>query len=81
MIENNTNQTLSGTAVYNVSPTEAGKYFNKIECFCFTQQVIEGKSSMQLPLQFIVDEDLPDNTKTLILSYTMFNTTNQLGAK
>ena len=36
---------------------------------------------MELPLQFIVDQELPEETKTLILSYTMFNTTDQLGAK
>ena len=68
-------------SVFNVTPLQAGKYFNKIECFCFTQQTIDGKSSMELPLQFIVDQDLPMDTKTLILSYTMFNTTDQLGAK
>tara|TARA_Y100000817_G_C16778046_1_gene509269 strand:+ start:217 stop:744 length:528 start_codon:yes stop_codon:yes gene_type:complete len=80
-LTNKSNSIKNVTASPSVVPGKDAEYFKKIECFCFTQQVIEGKSSMQLPLQFIVDEDLPDNTKTLILSYTMFNTTNQLGAK
>ena len=65
----------------SVVPGKDAEYFKKIECFCFTQQTIDGKSSMELPLQFIVDQELPEDTKTLILSYTMFNTTDQLGAK
>ena len=69
------------TASPSVVPGKDAEYFKKIECFCFTQQTIDGKYSMELPLQFIVDQELPEDTKTLILSYTMFNTTDQLGAK
>ena len=69
-----------GTALFNVTPYTSAQYFNKIECFCFSQQEINGLETKELPLQFIIDNDLPLDTKTLILSYTMFNTTDQIGS-
>ncbi len=62
-------------------PGAEAEYFKKIECFCFTQQEINGLETKELPLQFIIDDKLSSDTNTLILSYTMFNTTDQLGAK
>ena len=81
ILTNNTNSLKQITASPSVVPGRDAEYFKKIECFCFTQQQINGKETKELPLQFVIDEDLPLNTKTLILSYTMFNTTDQLGAK
>ena len=67
----------SGTASFNVTPTIAGQYFVKVECFCFTEQELQAGESMDMPVAFYVDpeivndpdlQDLPEIT----LSYTFF---------
>lgn len=67
-------------AIPSISPARAVEYFHKTECFCFRQQPLEGKTSAQLPLQFIVDQDLPRDIGTITLSYTIFDVTNMVGA-
>ena len=59
-------------AVPSVAPTSAAEYFTKIECFCFDSQDFKAKEQRSLPLQFIVDPDLPDYVDTITLSYTYF---------
>jgi cytochrome c oxidase assembly protein subunit 11 len=66
-------------AIPSISPTRAAEYFHKTECFCFNQQPLEGDSSAELPLQFIVDQDLPRDIGTITLSYTIFDVTNMAG--
>jgi cytochrome c oxidase assembly protein subunit 11 len=66
-----------GTAVFNVTPPGAGIYFNKIECFCFTEQTLKGRESADMSVEFFVDPDLandPDlaDLKVITLSYTMY---------
>ena len=80
-LTNNTKSVKYATASPSVVPHEDAEYFKKIECFCFSQQQINGLETKELPLQFIIDNELPNDTRTLILSYTMFNTTDQLGSK
>ena len=80
-LTNNSTTLKHATASPSVVPSEHAEYFIKIECFCFSQQQINGLETIELPLQFIVDNELPLETKTLILSYTMFNTTDQIGSK
>jgi len=63
-----------GQAVPSVAPSSAAKYFNKIECFCFTQQEFAGRAEKDMPLIFFVDPDLPRSIDTITLSYTYFNT-------
>lgn len=62
-----------GQAVPSVAPAKASKYFNKTECFCFTEQLLQAGEEMQMPLTFIISSDLPDDVKLVTLSYTFFN--------
>ncbi len=71
--ENLTNRTTVGQASPSVTPSAAAKYFNKTECFCFTQQLFEPNASKDMPLIFIIDPDLPLNVDRITLSYTFFN--------
>ena len=56
----------------SVAPAKASAYFNKTECFCFTEQLLAAGESRDMPVRFIVDPDLPAGVKTLTLSYTFF---------
>ncbi|WP_041375610.1 cytochrome c oxidase assembly protein [Polymorphum gilvum] len=66
-----------GTSVFNVTPFEAGVYFNKIQCFCFTEQRLEAGESVEMPVVFFVDPDMDKDpnlrhVKEITLSYTFF---------
>ena len=64
---------LVGQAVPSIAPVTANEYFQKIECFCFSSQEFAANEKRALPLQFIVDPELPDYVDTITLSYTLFN--------
>ena len=61
-------------AVPSVAPSTAAEYFTKIECFCFTSQEFVAGEERAMPLQFIVNPDLPDFVDTITLQYTFFDT-------
>ncbi len=61
-------------AVPSVAPNTAAEHFTKIECFCFTSQEFAANEERAMPLQFIVDPDLPDYVDTITLQYTFFDT-------
>lgn len=67
-------------AIPSISPARAVEYFHKTECFCFNQQPLDGGAAAELPLQFIVDRDLPSDIGTITLSYTIFDVTEMAGA-
>jgi cytochrome c oxidase assembly protein subunit 11 len=77
-----TNQTqapVTGTAIFNVSPEQAGLYFTKIECFCFTEQTLAAGASVEMPVTFFVDPKIVDDEDTknigeITLSYTFYRT-------
>jgi cytochrome c oxidase assembly protein subunit 11 len=74
---NISDKVLTGSAIFNVTPSEAGAYFNKIQCFCFTQQTLKPGESADLPVDFFVDPailDDPDSKSIseITLSYTFF---------
>ena len=69
---NLTSRSIVGQAVPNVAPGEAARYFRKTECFCFTSQTFAAEESKEMPVQFILDPDLPDYVDRVTLSYTFF---------
>ncbi|GFO82907.1 MAG: cytochrome c oxidase assembly protein CtaG [Methyloceanibacter sp.] len=74
---NNTDEAVSGTAGFNVSPEIAGRYFTKIECFCFKQQTLAAGQSVEMPVTFFVDPKFADDESTknieeITLSYTFY---------
>ena len=75
--ENKTNHTMVVQAIPSVTPGIAAKYLKKTECFCFTQQTLNGHEAMDMPLLFHLDNDLPANVKTITLAYTLFDVTNR----
>ena len=76
---NPTDRPVAGTASYNVAPYSAGYYFTKIECFCFTEQVLQPGERVQMPVTFFVDPEIMEDEegkllKTITLSYTFHET-------
>jgi cytochrome c oxidase assembly protein subunit 11 len=63
-------------AVPSVAPIAAAEHFVKVECFCFNSQEFTASEEKAMPLQFIVDPDLPDSVDTITLGYTFYDTTN-----
>ncbi len=67
----------SGRATFNVSPSLAGAYFNKVECFCFTDTTLKPGEKLDMPVVFYIDPEIVNvpelaNVKTITLSYTFF---------
>ena len=65
---NRTNRTIVGQAVPSVAPGRAAEYFQKTECFCFTEQKLEAGEEKQMPVIFVVDPNLPEDVSQLALS-------------
>ncbi|NBO20510.1 MAG: cytochrome c oxidase assembly protein [Rhodobacteraceae bacterium] len=74
---NPTDRTIGGQAVFNVTPDAAGGYFDKIQCFCFTEQVLRPHERVSMPVSFFVDPAILQDedgryVKEITLSYTMY---------
>ncbi len=75
--KNMSDRPVTGSASFNVTPTQAGAYFTKIQCFCFTQQTLQPGQEVRMPVLYYVDPkilDDPDNrdTQEITLSYTFY---------
>ena len=76
-VTNQSARTTSGQAAYNVAPLTVGSYFEKINCFCFTEQTMAPGETRQMPVVFYVDPSIVkdsenDGLNTITLSYTFF---------
>jgi len=75
--KNLSGQTITGTASFNVTPNQVGKYFTKIQCFCFTRQTLKPGEEVRMPVIFYVDPKILDDpdardVKEITLSYTFY---------
>lgn len=69
-----------GQAVPSVAPLRAADFLRKTECFCFTQQVLEGGAAIEMPVLFYIDPALPADVHKLTLSYTLFDVTKNFAS-
>lgn len=74
---NFSDEPIVGTATFNVTPAKAGLFFRKIDCFCFTEQVLEPGETMIMPVSYYVDPEIDEernlrDVKEITLSYTFF---------
>ena len=75
--ENYSKEPIIGTAVYNVTPHSAAKYFNKIECFCFQEQLLNPGQKVLMPVTFFLDPSIEEDPElkdldTITLSYSFY---------
>jgi len=85
--ENRSDRPIVGHAAFNVAPDSAARYFDKIQCFCFTEQRLEAGESVDMPVSFFVSPAIlkdreSDTLSEITLSYTFYPATNpKAGAK
>ena len=66
------NRTMSAQAIPSYAPKQAMPYFNKLECFCFSEHTLAPGVSKRWPVMFVIDGKLPKDVNTITLSYTFF---------
>ena len=82
--KNNSNVPITGTATFNVEPEQAGMYFNKIQCFCFTEQTLQPGQEVNMPVLYFVDpamleDEAMQGVEQITLSYTFHKSLNTNG--
>lgn len=76
--ENKSGNTLNSQAIASFSPGQAANYVEKVECFCFQQQVFQPGEIKTMPMRFVVKPDITQEIKTITLSYTFFDSTKKI---
>ncbi|MDI1230085.1 MAG: cytochrome c oxidase assembly protein [Methylobacter sp.] len=75
--ENKTDNAMVARAIPSFSPAVISSYFEKIECFCFSEQTFKAKEAKIMPMRFVINPALPEQYKTITLSYTFFDNTEK----
>ena len=75
--ENKTNKEMKARAIASFSPALISQYFEKIECFCFSEQTFKAKEAKTMPMRFVINPEIPEQYKTITLSYTFFDNTER----
>ncbi|MBI4206812.1 MAG: cytochrome c oxidase assembly protein [Betaproteobacteria bacterium] len=78
-VRNNSNRAVTGQAIPSYGPQLAGRYFKKLDCFCFTQQTLAPGEVKRMPVVFVIEKDLPQDVNTVTLSYTFFEVEGTTG--
>ena len=71
-VRNRSDRPVTGQAIPSFGPQVAGRYFKKLDCFCFTQQTLAPGEVRRMPVAFVIERDLPQDVGTVTLSYTFF---------
>jgi len=75
---NPTDRVMVAQTIPSMAPGRSAAFFHKTQCFCFDQQTLQPGESVEMPMRFIVDRDLPESMATISLSYTMYDITDQM---
>ena len=75
--ENKANKVMVSRAIASFSPALTSSYFEKTQCFCFSEQTFQPKEIKIMPMRFVINPDLPVSYKTITLSYTFFDNTEK----
>ena len=71
-VRNNSDRPLTGQAIPSYGPQIAGRYFKKLDCFCFTQQTLQPGETRRMPVVFVIEATLPGDVNYVTMSYTFF---------
>lgn len=71
-IKNISDREVTGQAIPSYAPLLVSQYIKKLECFCFTKQVLKPYEVRQMPVQFLIEPEFPEEIRTLSISYTFF---------
>jgi len=77
-IKNNSNREIVGQAIPSYAPQLLSQYLKKLECFCFSKQVLKPYEVRQMPVQFLIEPGLPVDIKTVTISYTFFELSSDI---
>jgi cytochrome c oxidase assembly protein subunit 11 len=78
-VRNNSDRAITGQAIPSFGPQVAGRYFKKLECFCFSQQTLAPREVRFMPVVFVVESGIPQDVNTVTLSYTFFAVEGKTG--
>jgi cytochrome c oxidase assembly protein subunit 11 len=79
--ENKTDKDMLARAIASFSPAVISSYFEKVECFCFSEQTFKPREKKIMPMRFVINPEIPEQYKTITLSYTFFDNTENLVKK